>query len=320
MENVLGKMILRYRLDILGCLHDVNIDRDGIDRGCVSSFTLEMQVMLHNEIKQKFPCKKVSNFTPLVRRFLKSGEFNQDFAGVLNTEISVGVERVVAVFSTTTFPFLDKVSQNSKSSLHDIARLEPHKAVPSRKTSSSTISLRANTQGQHSTLSFETFGHTSTLEHLKKKKSVEPSPPKHPKDKTGLDASAKLTWAKLNKRSRDADFSKDNSGPESPLEFRRSCLGDEDNALEEPAELDLNLPLRRRHVDSQPMEEEFQGAATRDHDLQAKMKATPRKLAYADYNKEAPVGSLAKGFSDLFSLESSGTSDTHRHTRSTIKS
>ncbi|GJY65445.1 hypothetical protein Tco_0467683 [Tanacetum coccineum] len=44
MDNVLGKMILRYRLDILGCLHDVNIDRDGIDRGCVSSFTLEMQV------------------------------------------------------------------------------------------------------------------------------------------------------------------------------------------------------------------------------------------------------------------------------------
>ncbi|GJV38524.1 hypothetical protein Tco_1411001 [Tanacetum coccineum] len=43
----------------IGCLHDVNIDRDGIDRGCVSSFTLEMQVMLHNEIKQKFPCKKV---------------------------------------------------------------------------------------------------------------------------------------------------------------------------------------------------------------------------------------------------------------------
>ncbi|GJV44649.1 hypothetical protein Tco_1429185 [Tanacetum coccineum] len=28
-------------------------DIDGIDRGCVSSFTLEMQVMLHNEIKQK---------------------------------------------------------------------------------------------------------------------------------------------------------------------------------------------------------------------------------------------------------------------------
>ncbi|GJT01222.1 hypothetical protein Tco_0822391 [Tanacetum coccineum] len=32
MDNVLGKMILRYRLDILGCLHAINIDRDGIDR------------------------------------------------------------------------------------------------------------------------------------------------------------------------------------------------------------------------------------------------------------------------------------------------
>ncbi|GJY86782.1 reverse transcriptase domain-containing protein [Tanacetum coccineum] len=50
------------------------------------------------------------------------------------------------------------------------------------------------------------------------------------------------------------------------------------------------------------------------------MKATPRKLAYADSDKEAPVRSLAKGFSDRFSLESSSTSDTHRQTHSTIKS
>ncbi|GKC14084.1 hypothetical protein Tco_1010866, partial [Tanacetum coccineum] len=34
-----------------------------------------------------------SDFTPLVRRFLKSSEFNRVFAGVLNTAISVGVER-----------------------------------------------------------------------------------------------------------------------------------------------------------------------------------------------------------------------------------
>ncbi|GJV52563.1 hypothetical protein Tco_1448304 [Tanacetum coccineum] len=33
------------------------------------------------------------DFTPLVRRFLKSGEFNREFTGVLNMEISVGVER-----------------------------------------------------------------------------------------------------------------------------------------------------------------------------------------------------------------------------------
>ncbi|GKD67423.1 hypothetical protein Tco_1309531 [Tanacetum coccineum] len=48
------------------------------------------------------------------------------------------------------------------------------------------------------------------------------SPSEHPNDISGLDASAKLTRAKLNKRSGDADLSKDKSGPESPPEFRRS--------------------------------------------------------------------------------------------------
>ncbi|GKF34500.1 hypothetical protein Tco_0107700, partial [Tanacetum coccineum] len=48
------------------------------------------------------------------------------------------------------------------------------------------------------------------------------SPPKHSKDKTGLDDSVKLTLAKLNKRSGDAGLSKDKSGLELPLEFRRS--------------------------------------------------------------------------------------------------
>ncbi|GKF07898.1 hypothetical protein Tco_0042122, partial [Tanacetum coccineum] len=41
----------------------------------------------------------------------------------------------------------------------------------------------------------------------------------------------------------------------------------------------------------------------KEHDQQAKMKVTPRKPAYADYDKEALAGSLAKGFSDRFSLE-----------------
>nr|GEX30362.1 hypothetical protein [Tanacetum cinerariifolium] len=81
-----------------------------------------------------------SDFTLLVRKFLKSGEFNQAFSGVLNTTISVGVERglcmdrtdeefiglsqkvagfildakekfdrVIAAFPNTTFPFLDKL-------------------------------------------------------------------------------------------------------------------------------------------------------------------------------------------------------------------
>nr|GEX28771.1 reverse transcriptase domain-containing protein [Tanacetum cinerariifolium] len=94
-----------------------------------------------------------------------------------------------------------------------------------------------------------------------------------------------------------------------------------------------NIPKRRKTkeglVDSQPMEEEFQGAMTRDEgtethtgptEPQAKIKATPRKLSYADSDKEDPTRSLAKGFFDRFSLESSGTSDTHRKTRSTSKS
>ncbi|GKA51266.1 hypothetical protein Tco_0744462 [Tanacetum coccineum] len=109
-------------------------------------------------------------------KFLKSGEFNQASAGVLNTAISVGVERglrmgrtdeefrglsqrvvgfipdakekfvrVVATFPNTTFPFLDKVSQNSQSSLQDIARLEPNRVTSSHQTSFTTASLRANT-------------------------------------------------------------------------------------------------------------------------------------------------------------------------------
>ncbi|GJW16582.1 hypothetical protein Tco_0024018 [Tanacetum coccineum] len=58
----------------------------------------------------------------------------------------------------------------------------------------------------------------------------------------------------------------------------------------------------------------------KEHDQQAKTKATPRRLAYADSDKEAPVRSLARGFSDRFSLGSSGTSNTHRQTRSASKS
>ncbi|GJS24522.1 hypothetical protein Tco_0453154 [Tanacetum coccineum] len=113
-------------------------------------------------------------------------------------------------------------------------------------------------------------------------------------------------------------------------------------------------------VDSQPMEEEIQGAKTRDvgteahggptkpvlqtqktpspssafikenidvlrtmikeHDLQAKVKATPRILPYADSDKEDVARSLAIGFFDQFSLESSGTSDTYEQTCSASES
>nr|GEV91666.1 hypothetical protein [Tanacetum cinerariifolium] len=58
----------------------------------------------------------------------------------------------------------------------------------------------------------------------------------------------------------------------------------------------------------------------KEHDQQAKTKATPRGLAYEDSDKEAPARSLAKGFPDRFSLESSGTSETYRQTRSAGKS
>nr|GEV64882.1 hypothetical protein [Tanacetum cinerariifolium] len=106
----------------------------------------------------------------------RSDEFNRAFAGVLNMEISVGVEcglrmdrtneefwelslrvdgfipnskekfnRAVVAFPDTTFPFLDKLSQNSHSSLQDTARLEPDWVMPSYYTSSATTSLRANT-------------------------------------------------------------------------------------------------------------------------------------------------------------------------------
>ncbi|GKB88372.1 hypothetical protein Tco_0960644 [Tanacetum coccineum] len=58
----------------------------------------------------------------------------------------------------------------------------------------------------------------------------------------------------------------------------------------------------------------------KEHDQQAQIKATPRKLSYADSDIEASTRSLARGFSNQFSLESSGTSDTHKQTRSTSKS
>ncbi|GKB89507.1 hypothetical protein Tco_0961779 [Tanacetum coccineum] len=181
------------------------------------------------------------------------------------------------------------------------------------------------------------------------------SPPEHLKEKYNLDTATKLAWDKPNKCSGDADLSKDKSCPESPLEFRRSWYVEghirsiviSTVLMQRSQAAHVNLsqhlapsvglgiliyPKEGGMVDLQPMEEEFQGVATREenidvlrtmikeHDQQAKMKATPRKLAYADSDKEAPAGSLAKGFSDRFSLKSSSTSDTRRKNRSTIKS
>ncbi|GJU97438.1 signal peptidase complex catalytic subunit SEC11A-like protein [Tanacetum coccineum] len=53
-ESVSVNSIIESR----GCLHEVNIYIDSIDRGCVSLFTLEMQVTLQNEIKQKISLYK----------------------------------------------------------------------------------------------------------------------------------------------------------------------------------------------------------------------------------------------------------------------
>ncbi|GJX07994.1 hypothetical protein Tco_0195926 [Tanacetum coccineum] len=52
------------------------------------------------------------------------------------------------------------------------------------------------------------------------------SPSEHPKEKYNLDTATILARAKPNKRSGDADLSKDKSGPESPLEFKKKkCPG-----------------------------------------------------------------------------------------------
>nr|GFA68442.1 reverse transcriptase domain-containing protein [Tanacetum cinerariifolium] len=56
------------------------------------------------------------------------------------------------------------------------------------------------------------------------------------------------------------------------------------------------------------------------NDQRAKKKFTPRRLAFAESDKEASAKSLAKGFFNRFSLESFGTSDTYRQTRSASKS
>nr|GFD25569.1 hypothetical protein [Tanacetum cinerariifolium] len=96
-------------------------------------------------------------------------ELSQRVVGFI-PDSKVKFDRVIAAFPDTTFPFLDKVSQSSQSSLQYIARFKPDRVMPSHQISSATTSLRANTYVRHSTSSFGTFGHTSTTEHLKKKK------------------------------------------------------------------------------------------------------------------------------------------------------
>ncbi|GKC10299.1 hypothetical protein Tco_1007081 [Tanacetum coccineum] len=91
---------------------------------------------------------------------------------VLNTAISVGVERGLRMGRTDQE--FRGLSQRVTGFIPDIARLEPDRVTPSSRPSSAIASLRTNTHARHSSSSSGTFGHTSTLEHLKKKKkSVE---------------------------------------------------------------------------------------------------------------------------------------------------
>nr|GEV11086.1 hypothetical protein [Tanacetum cinerariifolium] len=66
--------------------------------------------------------------------------------------------------------------------------------------------------------------------------------PEHLKDKISLDAPGKLTGAKLNNCSRDANLSKDNSSPELPLEFRRSWLKLDERSREADLSKDISGP------------------------------------------------------------------------------
>ncbi|GKC72580.1 hypothetical protein Tco_1118463 [Tanacetum coccineum] len=113
-----------------------------------------------------------------VERGLRMGRTDEEFRGLSQRvagfipDAKEKFDRVIAAFPDTTFPFLDKVSQHSQSSLQDIARIEHDRVTPSSQPSSATASLRTNTHARHSTSSFGTFGHTSTPEYLKKKKNA----------------------------------------------------------------------------------------------------------------------------------------------------
>ncbi|GJV35196.1 hypothetical protein Tco_1407673 [Tanacetum coccineum] len=86
-----------------------------------------------------------------VKRGLRMGRTDEEFRGLSQRvagfipDAKEKFDRVIIAFPNTTFPFLDKIS-------------------------SATASLRTNTHARHSTSSSKTFGHTSTPEHLNKKK------------------------------------------------------------------------------------------------------------------------------------------------------
>ncbi|GJY96759.1 hypothetical protein Tco_0513669 [Tanacetum coccineum] len=98
--------------------------------------------------------------------FLKSGEFNRAFGDVISLAMSVGVEQGLRM-ALHRYVVSRIISEGFQ--LH-VALLKPDQAVPFSKTSSATLSLGVGTRDRGSAPSTETFGHTSTPEHLKRKK------------------------------------------------------------------------------------------------------------------------------------------------------
>ncbi|GJU12334.1 hypothetical protein Tco_1134730, partial [Tanacetum coccineum] len=108
----------------------------------------------------------VRNVNRLSKRFLKSGEFNRAFGDVISLAMSVGVEQGLRM-ALHRYVVSRIISEGFQ--LH-VALLKPDQAVPFSKTSSATLSLGVGTRDRGSAPSTETFGHTSTPEHLKRKK------------------------------------------------------------------------------------------------------------------------------------------------------
>ncbi|GJV66787.1 hypothetical protein Tco_1482296 [Tanacetum coccineum] len=104
---------------------------------------------------------------------------------------------------------------------------------------------------------------------------------------------------------RDADLSKDKSGSESPPEFRRSWRVEghvRSGVISSVLTQRYLRTIRQRYsphegLQSLLRDEGLSSGGTKmnsifitvEHEQQAKMKATPRKLAYADSEKEAPA-------------------------------
>ncbi|GKB17588.1 reverse transcriptase domain-containing protein, partial [Tanacetum coccineum] len=93
---------------------------------------------------------------------------------------------------------------------------------------------------------------------------------------------------KPNERFGEADLSKDMSGPESPPKLRRSWYVEGHIRFEVISSVLMQRYLRTIRQSKENID--VLRTMIKEHDQQAKMKATPRKLAYVDSDKEAPAG------------------------------